>query len=60
LSFYIVAADKDIDMLADLALFVEDAVAKGEVPLPERIEGIINGGELARQSHFDLSAGVGF
>ena len=49
LSFYIVAADKDIYVLADLALFVEDTVAKGEMLLPERIECITNGGELARQ-----------
>lgn len=55
MTFYVVAADKDVDVLADLALFVEYAVTKGKMLFPERIQGLANIGEITGKLHLDLA-----
>ncbi len=54
---YIVAAGKDVDMLADVALLIENAVAKCDVLLPERVENIADRCKIARQTNLDLAIG---
>lgn len=47
-------------MLADLALFVQNAIAESGVLLPKRIENSTDGRKFARQTHFDLTVGKRF
>ena len=57
---YVIASDKDIYMLADIALFVEHAVAERTVPQPKGIENIPDGREIAVESDLGLAVGKRF
>jgi len=59
-SFDIAAAEEDIHVLAYLALFIQDAVAKRRVTLPNVIQGIAHCSKIARKRHFRLAAGERF
>ena len=55
--FYITAADENIDVLADFALFVEDAVAERDVLFPERIKHFGDGRIFTHNDDLGLAAG---
>ena len=55
LTFYISAADKDVDVLADLAQFCKDTVAKGGVSGPEVFEDSLNSFEIPFEVHLGLT-----
>ena len=58
--FDIIAADKNINMLAYVALLGKNPVAQSIVPLPKRIECVADCCKVTGQMHFDLAAGEGF
>ncbi len=58
--FYIIAANKDIHMLPNLAGFSQDAVAESPVPQPERIENVADGREIVVESDLGLAVGERF
>ena len=58
--FCVLAADKNVDMLAYLALLIENAIAEPDVLLPKRFECLADGCKLARQIDLDLAVGKGF
>jgi|SRR3954471_6849705 hypothetical protein len=57
-SLYIIASDKDVHVLADLALFVEYAVAECGIDLPKRIERFANGRKISVELLLRFAAGV--
>ncbi len=46
-SLYVVAADEDVDVLADLTLLVQDAVAKCPVELEKLFTSVADGRRFA-------------
>ena len=59
-AFDVVAADKDVDMLADLTLLGEDAIAQRGINFPKRIESLTDGREIRIELSLRLAAGVAF
>jgi hypothetical protein len=59
-TLYVVAAGKDIDVLADIAGLGQDAVAKRRVPPPQFIENAADRREFPGQGDLDLAAGERF
>ena len=59
-AFDVVAADKDVDVLAYLALFVEDAVAKCGIDLPQRVESFTDSRKISIELRLSVTACVTF
>src|SRR3954465_11136690 len=57
-SLYIFASDKDVHVLADLALFGEYAVAECGIDLPKRIECVTDCRKISVKLPLRLPAGV--
>ena len=54
-SLHIIATDKDIDVLPDLAVFIQHTVAESGVLLAKRIENIANGRKFAGKADLNLA-----
>ncbi len=50
---------KDVDVFADLAFFVEDAIAKARILRPQELEGVTKRGGRAQDLNFAVSFGKG-
>lgn len=58
--FHVVASEEDIYVLADLALFIENAIPECGMSLAKRREGVADRIEIGIQRDLRVSTGEGF